>query len=191
MSLAALERLLPANGGAAGLPRIGRRLVVEVGFGMGEATVACAAADPTTDLLGVEVHTPGVAALLRLLEQAEVDNVRIVEGDAVAVLSELPAGSVTEVRLWFPDPWPKSRHAKRRFIQPSTAVLIASRLVPGGRLHLATDSASYVEHAQSVLTGRFDVRRIARPADRPVTRFEARARAAGRNSYDLVAVVRP
>lgn len=161
-----------------------------MGFGTGEATVACAAADPDRDLLAVEVHTPGVAALLRRLEQDGLPNVRVVEADAVQVLESLPAGSVSEVRLWFPDPWPKSRHVKRRFVQPATVDLVASRLLAGGRWHLATDNPAYVEHALPLLAARFDAAVIERPAWRPVTRYEARARTAGRPSYDVLAVLR-
>jgi len=164
--------------------------VVEVGSGMGEATAACAAVEPGSDLLAVEVHTPGVAALLRRVERAGLTNVRVVEADAVEVLASLPAASVTQLRLWFPDPWPKARHAKRRFVQPATVELIASRLVEGARWHLATDRPDYLEHALPLLATRFDTTVVARPAWRPVTRFESRARAAGRPSYDVVAVLR-
>ena len=189
-SVQALDRLrdryLPGD-----LPRPGRPLVVEIGSGMGEAAVACALAEPGTDLLAVEVHTPGVAALVRRIEEAGLTNVRVVEGDAVDVLHGLPAGSVSDVRLWFPDPWPKSRHAKRRFVQPATVELVAGRLAPGGRWHLASDWPEYVEHALPLLALRFDAAVVARPAGRPVTRFEARAVAAGRPTQDVLAVLRP
>lgn len=155
---------------------------------MGEATALCAQADPTTDVLAVEVHRPGIAALLRLVEQRGLRNVRVVEGDAMQVLQALPARSVTEVRLWFPDPWPKSRHAKRRFVRASTADLIASRLLPTGRLHLATDSQDLLRHCLPVLAAHFELQVVDRPGWRPVTGFEARAQAEGRPSYDVLAL---
>lgn len=194
VSADALARLTPVYGARlpdVGLPRGGRPLVVEIGSGMGEATAACAAAAPGTDLLAVEVHTPGVAGLLRRLEIAGLTNVRVIEDDAVTVLAALPAGSVSEVRLWFPDPWPKGKHAKRRLLQPATAALLASRLLPGGRLHLATDRPEYVDHALPVLAELFDCAVIERPDWRPVTRFEARGTAAGRPPIDVLAVLRP
>jgi len=193
----ALERLLPAYG--VDLHRafdtrevFGRSapLVLEIGSGMGEATAAMAAADPARDLLAVEVHTPGVATLLRRLEAAGLTNVRVVEVDAVQLLRDaLPTDCLDEVRVFFPDPWPKARHGKRRLLSPGFAQLVADRLRPGGRLHVATDWADYALLTRAVVegSGRFLVVGTHRES-RPITRFEARGHAEGRQSYDLVAV---
>ncbi|CAA9360773.1 MAG: tRNA (guanine(46)-N(7))-methyltransferase [uncultured Frankineae bacterium] len=165
-------------------------LVLEIGSGTGEATAAMAAADPSRDVLAVEVHTPGVAALLRRVESLGLRNVRVVEADALLVLTELVAsGSLDEVRVFFPDPWPKSRHAKRRLVSPAFASLVADRLRPGGRLHVATDWPSYAEHARRVLDDSPALVVVGQDrGERPVTRFEARGCAAGRAPHDLVAV---
>jgi tRNA (guanine-N7-)-methyltransferase len=163
-----------------------RPLVLEIGFGMGEATALMAAADPATDVLAVEVHPAGVMALLRRIEAAALANVRVVEGDALAVLQALPEGSLREVRLYFPDPWPKARHAKRRFVRPSVATLVASRLEPGGALHVATDRPEYAAHVLDVLAG-WQVEQVQRPLHRPETGYERRAREAGRTVIDLLA----
>jgi len=159
--------------------------VLEIGFGMGEATALMAAQDPR-QLLAVEVHPAGIAALLRRLEEAKLDNVRVVEGDAVDVLGQLPERSLDEVRLFFPDPWPKSRHAKRRLLQPAFADLVASRLNDRGLLHLATDVPSYAEHVLVVLR-EWQVTVASRPGNRPLTGYERRGLAAGREPVDIVA----
>jgi tRNA (guanine-N7-)-methyltransferase len=164
----------------------GLPLVLEIGFGMGEATALMAAAEPGTDVLAVEVHPAGVMALLRRLEAAGLANVRVIEGDALAVLQALPEGSLREVRLYFPDPWPKTRHAKRRLVRPSVAALLASRLAPDGLLHVATDRPEYAEHVREVLQG-WVVEQVPRPLHRPETGYERRAVAAGRSVVDLVA----
>lgn len=193
----ALARLLPAYGVDPTVPfdaeRVfGRRapLVLEIGSGMGEATAAMAAADPGRDVLAVEVHTPGLGNLLRLVEAAGLSNVRVLEADAREVLRDLLApGSLDEVRVFFPDPWPKSRHAKRRLVTTGFADLVASRLRPGGRLHVATDWESYADQAAAVLSTHADFGPLGRDrGDRPRTRFERKGLAAGRNAHDLVAV---
>ena len=172
----------------------GRRapLVLEVGSGTGEATAAMAAADPSRDVLAVEVHTPGVAALLRRVEEQGLRNVRVVEADGLHVLTALlTPGSLDEVRVFFPDPWPKARHAKRRLVTPSFAALVADRLRPGGRLHVATDWASYAEQVLGVVDDSPDLSVASRErGDRPTTRFERRGVAAGREISDVVAVRR-
>ena len=192
----ALARLLPSHGvdGSAPFDAVrvfGRSapLVLEIGSGMGEATAAMAAADPDRDVLAVEVHTPGLGTLLRRVEAAGLTNVRVLEGDAREVLADLLApGSLDEVRVFFPDPWPKSRHAKRRLVTPAFASLVASRLRPGGRLHVATDWASYAEQVEQVLAGSDELVVVSRDrGTRPVTRFEQRGLAAGRSPYDVVA----
>ena len=191
MSRDALERLWPVYGCDPPYPglvsRSGRPLVLEIGSGMGEATAALAAAEPDRDLLAVEVHPAGVAALLRRLSEQHLDNVRVLRDDAVDVLHALPAGSLAEARLFFPDPWPKAKHAKRRLLRPSFAALLADRLLPGARLHLATDSPAYVQHATAVLR-HWQVQVVPRPQHRPVTRFEQQAREAGRTVTDLYAI---
>jgi tRNA (guanine-N7-)-methyltransferase len=157
--------------------------VLEIGFGMGEATAVMAAASPAVQVLAVEVHPAGIAALLRRLEEQELDNVRLVEGDAVDVLHSLRAHSLAEIRLYFPDPWPKKRHVKRRLLRPTIAALMADRLAPQGLLHLATDWPAYAQHAREVLAG-WEVTEARR--GRPVTGYERRALLAGRTAVDLV-----
>jgi tRNA (guanine-N7-)-methyltransferase len=159
---------------------------VEIGFGMGAATVLMAQAEPATDVLAVEVHPAGIAALLRRLSAADLTNVRVVDGDAVHLLQALPDGSVDQVRLFFPDPWPKARHAKRRLLRPTFAALLGQKLAPGGFLHLATDWPAYAEHARQALVG-WQVTQVPRPDSRPVTGYEQRALAAGRAAVDLIA----
>ena len=192
----ALERLRPAYGVPLSRPFSAREvfgrtapLVLEIGSGMGEATAAMAAADGSRDLLAVEVHTPGVAALLRRIEAEGLRNVRVAEADALDVLRDLlgPA-SLDEVRVFFPDPWPKARHAKRRLLSTAFADLAAGRLRPEGRLHVATDSVPYLEQTLRVLRAHpaFEVASCHR-GHRPVTRFEQQALDAGRQAHDVVA----
>ncbi|WP_431974522.1 tRNA (guanosine(46)-N7)-methyltransferase TrmB [Micromonospora haikouensis] len=171
----------------------GRRapIVLEIGSGMGDATAAMAAADPGRDYLAVEVHTPGIANLLGLVERLGLGNVRLARGDALDLVRALPDGSLDAVHVFFPDPWPKSRHHKRRIIQPMHVALLRSRLTPGGTLHCATDWAEYAESMRETLTadpGLVDVHGgyAPRPAHRPVTKFERRALTAGRPVFDLV-----
>jgi tRNA (guanine-N7-)-methyltransferase len=167
-------------------------LVLELGSGTGEAAAGMAAADPSRDLLAVEVHTPGIATLLRRVEQEGLGNVRVAEADGLLVLTEAIApGSLDEVRVFFPDPWPKSRHAKRRLVTASFAALVADRLRPGGRLHVATDWASYAEQVHEVVGASPDLELHSTDrGGRPSTRFERRGVAAGRPITDVVAVRR-
>jgi tRNA (guanine-N7-)-methyltransferase len=172
----------------------GRRapLVLEIGFGMGQATAAIAAARPDTDFVGVEVHEAGVGALLQRIEAAALTNLRIVRHDAVEVLQHMVApGSLAAVHLFFPDPWPKKRHWKRRLVQPPFVALVASRLAPGGVLHCATDWQPYAEQMLEVLGAEPQLENTAagyapRPAYRPVTKFEQRGVALGHGVWDLV-----
>ena len=180
----AIARLLPRYGQDVPYGRTAP-LVLEIGSGMGEATAAMAAADPDRDVLAVEVHTPGVGALLRRVQELGLTNVRIAEADGLDVLRARSAGSLDEVRVFFPDPWPKARHHKRRLVSPGFAELVADRLRPGGRLHVATDWPSYAEQARQVLSARWDLVDTDR-GSRPVTRFEQQARDAGRTCWDLV-----
>jgi tRNA (guanine-N7-)-methyltransferase len=195
----ALQRLLPRFGVAADRPFdacqvFGRvaPLVLEIGSGMGEATAATAAADPGRDVLAVEVHTPGLGNLLRLVEAAGLANVRVLEADAREVLATLLApASLDELRIWFPDPWPKARHAKRRLVTPALLDLAASRLRPGGTLHVATDWDDYAEAVRRLVQEHPSYEQVrADRGSRPVTRFEQRGRDAGRHAHDVVAQVR-
>lgn len=158
---AALTSLWPRYGLDSGAGRLdlaavfGREapVVLEIGFGMGETTLALAAADPGRDVLAVDVHAPGAGALLRGVEAAGIGWVRVMLADALTVLREdLAPGSLAEVRLFFPDPWPKARHHKRRIFTPAFAALVASRLEPGGRLHAATDWAHYAAQMVRVIS---------------------------------------
>ena len=187
------DLLVPVDGRPLDLPALFGRtasLVVEVGSGMGEATAAMAAADPARDVLAVDVHVQGLGRLLRRAEDEGLRNVRVAEGDAVVLLRDmLPPDSVDEVRVYFPDPWPKARHVKRRLVQAAFADLVASRLRLGGVLHVATDWPPYAEQLRAVLGAHPSftvVREGERPEHRPVTRFEQRGLDAGRPSYDLV-----
>ncbi|MDG4766643.1 tRNA (guanosine(46)-N7)-methyltransferase TrmB [Solwaraspora sp. WMMD406] len=167
-------------------------VVLEIGFGMGDATAAMAGADPDRDYLAVEVHTPGIAHLLALIEQRELTNVRVADGDALDLARRcLPEQSLDAVHAYFPDPWPKSRHHKRRLIQPTNVALLRSRLRRGGRLHCATDWAPYAEVMLATLTADPELFNrhdgyAPRPAYRPETKFERRGTRAGRPAYDLI-----
>lgn len=167
-------------------------LVLEIGSGMGEATVAMAATDPARNYLAVEAHVPGVASLLARIADAGLNNVRIAHGDALDLVSQrLAFASVNAVHVFFPDPWPKARHHKRRIIQPDHVALLRSRLVGGGTLHCATDWAPYAEvmlkvlGADPELTNRFGGY-ATRPAHRPITKFERRGIALGHDIFDII-----
>ncbi|WP_406068082.1 tRNA (guanosine(46)-N7)-methyltransferase TrmB [Micromonospora sp. NBC_01638] len=171
----------------------GRRapVVLEIGSGMGDSTAAMAAADPDRDYLAVEVHTPGIANLLDLVDRGGLSNVRVAQGDALSLVNGLPEGVLDAVHIFFPDPWPKARHHKRRIIQPAHVALLRSRLRPGGTLHCATDWAEYAEAMRETLEadpGLVDAYGgfAPRPAHRPVTKFERRAITAGRAVADLL-----
>ncbi|WP_328348851.1 tRNA (guanosine(46)-N7)-methyltransferase TrmB [Micromonospora sp. NBC_00421] len=197
----ALTRLWPAYGTAiadldgpvdpAGLFGRDAPVVLEIGSGMGDATAAMAAADPGRDYLAVEVHTPGIARLLDLVQHHGLGNVRVAEGDALDLVRAMPEGCLDAVHVFFPDPWPKLRHRKRRIIQPEHVALLRSRLAPGGTLHCATDWAEYAESMRSTLTADPELEDVyagyaPRPAHRPVTKFERRALTAGRPVFDLI-----
>jgi tRNA (guanine-N7-)-methyltransferase len=167
-------------------------VVVEVGFGMGHTTADIAAARPDTDFLGIEVHLPGVGSLCRRIADDGLGNVRIVRHDAVEVLERMIApASLAGIHVYFPDPWPKKRHHKRRLIQPGFVSLAASRLAPGGYLHCATDWEAYAQQMLDVLGAESLLANAAegfapRPAYRPETRFEARGRRLGHGVWDLL-----
>jgi tRNA (guanine-N7-)-methyltransferase len=166
-------------------------LVLEIGSGMGESTVAMAVNRPEVNLLAVEVYKPGVAQTLHHLSRAGVRNVRVMRGDGVQVLTDLIApGSLAELWLFFPDPWPKTKHFKRRLVTPEFAALVASRLQRGGSFRLATDWAPYAERMLASCTATKALRNAnagwaPRPEFRPRTRFERRGLAAGHEIFDL------
>lgn len=172
----------------------GRRapLVLEIGSGMGETTAALAAAHPEFDHLAVEVYRPGLAQLLMRIESLGIENLRLLRGDAVELLARhIPPGTLRAVRSFFPDPWPKRRHHKRRLVQPEFVALVASRLEPGGTLHLATDWRDYAEQMLEVCHAEPALRNLAdgwlpRPDWRPVSKFEQRARQEGRHVFELL-----
>lgn len=181
--------------GALDLARLFGRVapvVLEIGPGMGEALVEMAAADPGRDYLGVEAHVPGIANLLALTESRGLDNVRVAHGDALELLRDrVPEATLDAVHLFFPDPWPKARHHKRRLVRPENVALVRSRLRRGGTLHCATDWAPYAEVMLTVLGADPELVNphggfAPRPADRPRTRFEERGLAAGRDVADVV-----
>lgn len=167
-------------------------LVVEIGFGNGQALATMAANEPDKNFVGIEVHEPGVGRLLRSVEGEGLDNVRVAMRDAVEVLREqcLP-GSLDEVRIYFPDPWPKKRHHKRRLIQSPFLELLATRMATGGRLHLATDWAPYADWMVEALaevpvfTLQGDPY-VGRPSWRPRTHFEQRGQRKGHQIFDIV-----
>lgn len=167
-------------------------VVAEIGSGMGETTARIAADNPATNYLAIEVHAPGVGSLLRQLEEARLGNVRIVQHDAVEVLRDMvPADSLAAIHVFFPDPWPKKKHHKRRLVQPPFASLAASRLAPGGMLHVATDWQEYAEHVLGVLSATESLENTAegfapRPATRPETKFERRGLKLGHGVWDIV-----
>ncbi|MBS7458355.1 tRNA (guanosine(46)-N7)-methyltransferase TrmB [Coralloluteibacterium stylophorae] len=185
----------------AGAPRdfdavFGRRAprVLEIGFGNGEALLWSARRDPARDYIGIEVHAPGVGRLLHGLAAEDVPNARVYCHDAVEVLrADIADAALDEVRIWFPDPWHKKRHHKRRLIQPPFVALLADKIAVGGRLHLATDWQDYAEHMNEAVASepRFVNRAgpggwVERPEWRPQTHFETRGLGLGHGIRDLV-----
>lgn len=166
--------------------------VLEIGFGMGEGLVETAAAHPEIDYIGVEVHTPGVGALLKQIGERGLGNVRVIQHDAVEVLTAmLPPATLAGIHIFFPDPWHKKRHHKRRLIQAPLVELLASRLAPGGYIHLATDWQDYAEQMLAVLEAEAQLENTAaayapRPDTRPLTKFEQRGIRLGHGVWDLV-----
>ena len=196
----ALARHLPVYGLPAERPcdlsrAFGREAPrsAEIGFGMGDSLLRMAAASPDRDFLGVEVHEPGIGRLLHRMVELGLTNLRVIRGDAVPVLRTcLPERSLHLVCLFFPDPWPKKRHHKRRLVDPAFVRLVASRLVPGGRFLLATDWPPYAEHMLEVLEAEPGLANLAGPGrfaprapERGITRFERRAAALGHPVFDL------
>jgi len=174
----------------------GRRgsVILEIGFGDGQATWHMAQHEPDSNFIGIEVHPPGVGHLLLALEEKQISNVRVVNEDAVDFLAErVPPASLDGVRIYFPDPWPKKRHHKRRLIQPGFVELLAGRMKPASMLHLATDWEPYAEHMLAVLnaSGTFENQSddggyCVQPAWRPVTKYERRGLRLGHRTRDLI-----
>lgn len=188
---------LDAGGGLDAAAWFGREapLLLEIGTGMGETTAELAAAAPEVNYLAVEVYRPGLAQLLMRAEALALTNLRLIRGDAVLLLrSQLEPASLAGIRVFFPDPWPKARHHKRRLVEPGFVELAASRLAVGGLLHLATDWEHYAAQMLAACTGEPSLRNesgspdglSARPPWRPVTKFEQRAVEDGRTVRDLL-----
>ena len=167
-------------------------VVLEIGFGNGATLVEQAGNDPGRDYLGIEVHEPGIGRCLIAARDAGVSNLKLIAHDAVEVLeAQIPSASLQRINLYFPDPWPKKRHHKRRIVQPAFIALCADRLESNGSLHIATDWANYAEHIDEILDGSpaliCSERREHggdRPLDRPVTKFEQRGRRHGHRIWD-------
>ncbi len=166
--------------------------ILEIGFGMGETTAAIAEAHPQNDYLAIEVHTPGVGSLLKLIGEKRLSNIRIIQHDAVEVLQHMIAdGTLDGVHIFFPDPWHKARHKKRRLIQPPLVAMLAQKLKPGAYLHVATDWQDYAEQVLEVLSAAPRLKNTARdyaprPAHRPLTKFEQRGLRLGHGVWDLL-----
>ncbi len=166
--------------------------VLEIGFGMGDSTAAIAAANPDTDYLGIEVHGPGVGNLLRLIEAAQLTNLRLVQHDAVEVLNNMiPDGALDGVHIFFPDPWHKKRHNKRRLIQSPFISMLCNKLKAGAYIHVATDWQEYAEWVLEVLSAELLLENTAkdyapRPEYRPLTKFEKRGLNLGHGVWDLI-----
>lgn len=171
--------------------------ILEIGFGMGETTAEIAARHPENDYLGIEVHTPGVGSLLRRLADAGLANVRVIRHDAVEVMrAMIPPASLDGVHIYFPDPWPKKRHHKRRLIQPPFIALLTSRLKVGAYLHVATDWEDYAQQILEVLSAEPTLANSApgfapRPEWRPRTKFEARGVRLGHRVWDILFRCKP
>lgn len=171
-------------------------VLLEIGSGMGETTAQLAAAEPNVNYLAVEVYKPGLAQLILRAEKLGLTNLRLLRGDAVTLLTEhIAEASLAGVRIFFPDPWPKARHHKRRLVQPEFVALVASRLAAGGMLHLATDWQNYADQMLTVCSAEPLLRNMhadapggwaPRPDWRPITKFENRAHEAGRECRDLM-----
>ncbi len=160
-------------------------LVLEIGSGMGETTAAIARETPGTDFIAVEVHGPGVGSLLKLVARDGLRNVRIIRHDALEVLEKMvPDGLLAGIHLFFPDPWPKKRHHKRRLVQPAFAALAARKLAPGGYLHAATDWEDYAAQIVKVLMAQPALRRDNGTHARPSTKFELRGLKLGHQVHD-------
>jgi tRNA (guanine-N7-)-methyltransferase len=196
----ALETLMPEYGISFGtdlldLAHIFSRSAptfLEIGFGMGETTAAIAREHPENDYLAIEVHTPGVGSLLKQIKELGLTNVRVLQRDVVELLQDaLPPECLAGVHIFFPDPWPKARHHKRRLIQPPFVALLCRHLKPGGYIHAATDWQDYAEQILAVFADQSQLVNTAigyapRPAYRPLTKFEQRGLRLGHGVWDVV-----
>jgi tRNA (guanine-N7-)-methyltransferase len=196
----AVDTLLPVHGiayapGALDFDKaFGRRAptVLEIGFGMGETTAQIAQTHPENNYLGIDVHTPGVGSLLKLIAEGGLTNLRLIQHDAVEVLEHMIApGTLAGAHIFFPDPWPKKRHHKRRLIQPAFVALLASRLASGAYLHAATDWQEYAEQILAVFAAEPGLANTApgyapRPDYRPRTKFESRGLKLGHGVWDII-----
>lgn len=166
-------------------------VVFEIGSGMGEASVAMAAARPDECLICIDVHDRGIAATVRAANERGLDNLRVLHGDAIGALrAQVPVGSLAGLRAWFPDPWPKTKHHKRRLVTDANVALMVSRLRPGGTLHVATDVPAYADVCAEVLAAAPGLAPVlvrgSRPQWRPLTKFEAAGERAGRPGVDFI-----
>lgn len=169
-------------------------VVVEIGFGMGSSLLAMAVNNPHLDYIGIEVHQAGVGSLVADVHEQQVPNIKVVSHDAVEVLQlQVADNSLAGVQIFFPDPWHKKRHHKRRLIQAEFIRLLASKIKPGGFIHCATDWHDYAEHILAVLTNEPSIvnqsaagNYVPRPASRPLTKFEQRGERLGHGVWDLV-----
>ena len=186
---------VPHSGAPLDLDRVFGRAapkILEIGFGMGESTADIAARHPGNDYLGIEVHTPGVGSLLKRIAELGLTNVRVIQHDAVEVVEQmLPRASLDGVHVFFPDPWPKKRHHKRRLIQPPFVALLVSRIKAGAYVHVATDWEDYAQQIMEVLSDNPLLVNTAdgyapRPGRRPLTKFEARGLKLGHGVWDVV-----
>jgi tRNA (guanine-N7-)-methyltransferase len=163
-------------------------LILDIGIGHGESVTNAAAAEPGVDVIGADVHTPGIASTLARIESMGLTNVRLVHGDALSFAERLAPGSLAGIRIFFPDPWHKARHRNRRMASAANVELFCSLLAPDGTLHVATDIVDYALQVQRLADARDDLvgGAVDRPAWRPVTRYERKGLAAGRTVTDLI-----
>ncbi|CAG4884860.1 tRNA (m7G46) methyltransferase, SAM-dependent [Georgfuchsia toluolica] len=172
-------------------------LILEIGCGMGETTAMIAAARPECNFIGIEVHTPGVGSLLKEIATRELNNLRVIQHDAVEVVRDMIApGTLAGIHIFFPDPWPKKRHHKRRLIQPAFVHQLALRLAPCGYIHCATDWEEYALQMLEVFSGEALLQNTARgfalrPGYRPQTKFETRGLRLGHGVWDVIFTRRP
>lgn len=187
---------LPLTDGMLNFEQVFNRkapVTLEIGFGMGHSLVEMAENDPERNFIGIEVHEPGVGACLMAAEEADLKNLRVFHEDAVEVLKQcVPDNSLNCVQVFFPDPWHKKRHHKRRIIQPEFVELLIKKLEAGGVIHLATDWENYAEHMLEVLNGSSALTNLSesggyipRPDSRPKTKFERRGEGKGHGVWDL------
>ena len=183
--------LEPAPGTIGAVFDLAPDVVLDIGFGMAEGVVAYAVTRPEEVILAIDMHTPGIGDLVASIEELGLTNVYVVDGDVRVLLSEcLRPSSLSGVRTFYPDPWPKKRHHRRRLIQPGFIDLVADRVKDGGTWHIATDWPDYADHIEAVMgsSQHWSGGRVERPETRPMTKFERRGLAAGRDPLDFLYV---